>query len=69
MNELRGRNVIRPTTDLPKLKGGERFQTFLNNLDLLKMDTGQQLVNKTEVEEAFDVQQLYASHLNLIKKG
>jgi hypothetical protein len=68
LNELRGRDVIRPG-DLPKLKGTEKFQTFLNNLDLLKTSTGQQLVNKTEVEEALDVQQLYAYSSEFNKKA
>ncbi len=56
---LLNKNIVKPG-DLTELKAGESFQVLLNNIDLLKTSTGQKLINKAEVEEGFDVLQLYA---------
>ena len=65
---ITNRNILRPG-DLPKVKAGDNFQIFLNNLDLLKTATGKNLVDKTQVEEALDVNQLFAYSDNFKKEA
>ena len=54
---LRTKKLIAPGT-LPQLRANDNFQTFLNNVDLLKISNGKNIIDKSEVEEALSVDQL-----------
>ena len=68
LTSLTSKNILRPG-DIPKLRAGDQFQIFLNNLDLLKTASGKQLVDRTQVEEALDVNQLLAYSDNYQKEA
>lgn len=74
LTSMTNKNILRPG-DIPKLRAGDNFQTFLNNLNLLKTSSGKQLVDRTQVEEALDVNQLltysdtYKKEVKRIKDG